>query len=452
MIPAVILAGGEGTRLRPLTESLPKALVPVQGKPFLQHQLERLRAAGIREVLLLVCYRGRQIEEYFAEGVRLGLRLAYSYEETPRGTAGALKLAESKLPDDFLLLNGDTLLAFDYAALVERYRRRGKLGVVVAFENRDTGLVSNLALGPDGRVVAYRRGNPAGLTHVDAGVAVCSRGILALVPPGRRVALEDEVYPLLIGRHELWAFPTRERFYDMGTPAGLAGLEAALGCEERSKRSGREEEWTQRARERIRESIRTKQELLAGGHIRLIAQVAEAMAAAYRKGGKVLLFGNGGSAADAQHIAAELLGRYYYDRPALPALALHANTSALTAIANDYSYAQVFARQVEAAVRSGDVAIGISTSGNSENVIEAVCAARARGAVTVALTGRSGGRLRELVDFCLAVPADDTPRIQEAHILIGHVLCELVEQELFPRPSESAREKLTIRVSAAEED
>ncbi|MEE8201252.1 MAG: D-sedoheptulose 7-phosphate isomerase [Candidatus Acidoferrales bacterium] len=187
-------------------------------------------------------------------------------------------------------------------------------------------------------------------------------------------------------------------------------------------------EWV---RERIRESARVKEELAAGSAAGVLVQVAGALVSAYRGGGKVLLFGNGGSAADAQHIAAELAGKYYFDRAPLEAWALHTNTSALTAIGNDYGYRHVFARQVEAAARPGDVVVGISTSGNSENVIEGIRAARQRGAVTVALTGASGGRLKELVDFCLAVPANDTPRIQEAHILLGHILCELVEQELF---------------------
>jgi len=206
-------------------------------------------------------------------------------------------------------------------------------------------------------------------------------------------------------------------------------------------------------RRRIRDSLRVKEALLADDLVDALVRVAETLVAAYRRDGKVLLFGNGGSAADAQHIAAELEGRYLHDRPALHALALHTNTSALTAIANDYGYARVFARQVEAAVRPGDVVIGISTSGNSENVLGGVRAARAQGAVTVALTGAGGGRLKNLVDHCLAVPSAETPRIQEAHILIGHILCELVEQELFPRAAETREAAAEMsRVGVAQEE
>jgi len=206
-------------------------------------------------------------------------------------------------------------------------------------------------------------------------------------------------------------------------------------------------------RRRIRDSLRVKEALLADELVDALVRVAATLVAAYRRDGKVLLFGNGGSAADAQHIAAELEGRYLHDRPALHALALHTNTSALTAIANDYGYARVFARQVEAAVRPGDVVIGISTSGNSENILEGVRAARAQGAVTVALTGAGGGRLKNLVDHCLAVPSAETPRIQEAHILIGHILCELVEQELFPRAAETREAAAEMpRVGVAQEE
>lgn len=150
---------------------------------------------------------------------------------------------------------------------------------------------------------------------------------------------------------------------------------------------------------------------------------------------KILLFGNGGSAADAQHIAAEIVGRFQRERPGLPAIALTTDTSALTSIANDYGFEFIFARQIEALGRKGDVAIAISTSGRSANIKEGVLAAKARGIATVGLLGREGGPVRELVDHALVVDGQKTSRIQEIHILIGHILCEVIEQELFhPRP------------------
>jgi D-sedoheptulose 7-phosphate isomerase len=182
----------------------------------------------------------------------------------------------------------------------------------------------------------------------------------------------------------------------------------------------------------IEESIATKQSLLKSEEVvSTVAKVSEVLVQALKRGNKVLLFGNGGSAADAQHIAAELVGRFAFDRPALPAIALSVNTSCVTAIGNDYGYDRVFSRQLEALARPGDVAIGISTSGNSPNVALALEAAKKMELHTVALTGHTGGKLRNTVDQCIRVPSNDTPRIQECHILIGHILSELVEQEIF---------------------
>lgn len=182
----------------------------------------------------------------------------------------------------------------------------------------------------------------------------------------------------------------------------------------------------------IEASIATKQSLLNSADlVSTIAKVSEILVAALKRGNKLMLFGNGGSAADAQHIAAELVGRFAFDRPALRALALSVNSSCLTAIGNDYGFDRVFSRQLEALARSGDVAFGISTSGNSPNVALAMSTARSMGLHTVALTGRTGGNLLKNVDHCICVPSEETPRIQECHILIGHIISELVEREIF---------------------
>jgi D-sedoheptulose 7-phosphate isomerase len=165
---------------------------------------------------------------------------------------------------------------------------------------------------------------------------------------------------------------------------------------------------------------------------------AEALVAAFRTGHKALFFGNGGSAADAQHLAAEFVGRYMRERAPLPALALNANTSAVTAIANDHGYEQVFARQLEAFGSPGDVAFAISTSGNSPSIVEAVRCARRLRLFTIGLTGASGGLLRDLVDVLIAIPSEATPRIQECHILLGHALCDAVEQALADRGAGSS--------------
>jgi len=186
------------------------------------------------------------------------------------------------------------------------------------------------------------------------------------------------------------------------------------------------------ARQRIEESIAVKQALLQEpGLVQLVVEIGHRLAQALSDGHRFFLFGNGGSAADAQHIAAELVGRYKLERPGLPAFALTVNTSSLTAIANDCSYEVIFSRQLEAMALPADVALGISTSGNSRDVLSAVEAAKRKGMVSIGLTGRRGGQLKALADYCICVPSDDTPRVQEAHIMIGHLLAEMVELELF---------------------
>jgi len=154
--------------------------------------------------------------------------------------------------------------------------------------------------------------------------------------------------------------------------------------------------------------------------------------AAFRNDKKILLCGNGGSASDAQHIAAELSGRFYTDRPPLYAEALHVNSSYMTAAANDYGYETTYARMVEAAGRKGDILVGISTSGNSPNVVKAMRKAKETGMLTVGFTGKDGGKMKDICDIMICVPSVDTPRIQEAHILIGHIICQLIEEEMFP--------------------
>lgn len=185
-------------------------------------------------------------------------------------------------------------------------------------------------------------------------------------------------------------------------------------------------------RANIAERIAIKQRLLEDdSFVELVRTVGGVMADALRKGHKLLFMGNGGSAADAQHLAAEFTGRYRNERKPLPAIALSVNTSSLTAIGNDYSFDVVFVRQLEALGAAGDVAIGISTSGKSPNVLQAMQTARSKHLVTVGITGDSGGLLKSTVDYCLCVPSPVTPVIQESHIMIGHFLCEIVEAELF---------------------
>lgn len=185
--------------------------------------------------------------------------------------------------------------------------------------------------------------------------------------------------------------------------------------------------------ERLAAAIALKQQMLAGDYAVQAAEVARLIIRSLRAGGKVIFFGNGGSAQDAGHLAAELMGRFAFDRPGLAALSLSDATAAMTAIGNDYSYDEVFARQVLAAGRAGDVAVGLTTSGNSPNVVRGIEAAAAAGMSTVVLTGARGGKVADLADICIRVPSEDTGRIQEACLHLGHSICEMVEAALFSR-------------------
>jgi len=182
----------------------------------------------------------------------------------------------------------------------------------------------------------------------------------------------------------------------------------------------------------IKKSIELKQSILLDNSLhKVIYNSIDVIVNAFENGNKVMFCGNGGSAADAQHLAAELSGRFYKDRKALPSDALHCNTSYLTAVSNDYSYDIIYSRLVDGTMNSGDILIGISTSGNSKNIINAFKTAKEKGIITIGLTGETGGKMGTLTDYLINIPSMDTPRIQEAHIMIGHIICELVESKLF---------------------
>lgn len=182
----------------------------------------------------------------------------------------------------------------------------------------------------------------------------------------------------------------------------------------------------------VKKSIDVKQQFLNDTELmNLIKEVSFKIVEAYKNGNKTLIAGNGGSAADAQHIAGEFVSRFYFDRPGLASIALTTDTSIITAIGNDYGYEKLFSRQVQANGVKGDIFIGISTSGNSANIIEALKECKGKGIITVGLTGEKGGKMAEMCDYCIKVPSNETPRVQEVHILIGHIICAVVEEAIF---------------------
>lgn len=226
---AAILAGGLATRLRPLTDDTPKAMVLVQGKPFLEHQIGLLRSQGISDIVLCVGYLAARIQEHFGDGGALGVRIRYSDEGARLlGTAGALKKAEPLLGEAFFVLDGDAYLPLDYQEVMARFKAAGKQALMVVFENRDQHESSNVVVAGD-MVQTYDRGRKLpGMVHVHAGLSILRKDALALIP-GQEVASQDELWPQLIARRELPAFLTTQRPYEVGSPGGLEEFRRFLG-------------------------------------------------------------------------------------------------------------------------------------------------------------------------------------------------------------------------------
>jgi NDP-sugar pyrophosphorylase family protein len=225
---AVILAGGLGTRLRPVTDTMPKGLVPVLGRPFVEYQLDLLRTAGLTRVLLSVGYLGSMFSHRLGDGSRVGVRLEYVSEPFPMGTGGALRNAMARLAPEFLVLYGDTYLPIDYADLVHDFGVQRSLGLIVAYEGDPRTCRRNLTVTRTGQVSAYDKRDDKGKSHTDAGAVVLKKAALDLVPPRMTFSLEENLYPKLIAKGELRAYVTRLRFYDMGTFEGLRLLEGEL--------------------------------------------------------------------------------------------------------------------------------------------------------------------------------------------------------------------------------
>ncbi|MFK8111696.1 MAG: nucleotidyltransferase family protein [Rubripirellula sp.] len=221
---AVILAGGLGTRLYPLTKTVPKPMVPVGGVPYLEHQLRLLREQAITDIVLLIGYLGEQIEDHFGDGSRFGINVAYSKEETPLGTGGALREALPLLDDSFLVIYGDSYLPINYLDLLQALGAATAKGAVTVYDNQheDTGVTNNIALDENGFLSRYDKNNPDDpeLRFVEAGVLALTKSVVAEIPSGK-VSLEEQIFPQLIADRELLGFVTTQRFYDIGTPDRL---------------------------------------------------------------------------------------------------------------------------------------------------------------------------------------------------------------------------------------
>jgi phosphoheptose isomerase/UTP-glucose-1-phosphate uridylyltransferase len=432
MIDAVILSGGLGQRLRPVLSDRPKPLAEVDGRPFLEWLVLMLEAAGVRRIVLATGYMGEVIEQAMGDGRRFGLELTYSREPEPLGTAGALRLAADYMSSSpVLVLNGDSYCRFELGRMLTLHRDRHATATMWLQREADAGRFGSVELDRDGRIVRFleKAGDNAGL--ISCGVYLVERAVIERIPTGRAVSLERDVFPGLAG-HDLYGVVGNGTFLDIGTPQALAKADNLLHKEFTALQT--QSTAIQRGRTYLDQSL----EVQRRGFDACLAQVvraADAISHSLRAGGRVLLCGNGGSAADCQHIATELVCRLSktLERPAISALALTTDTSVLTAFGNDSGFEGVFARQVEAHGRKGDVLIAISTSGNSSNVVRAVETARKLGLVTVGLLGE-GGRLTNEVEHAIVVPDRDTQHVQETLLPLEHLLCDLVETTLYGTP------------------
>jgi NDP-sugar pyrophosphorylase family protein len=232
-VQVVILAGGLGTRLQPLTAQVPKPMVPVAGVPYLEHQLRLLARQSLGEIVMLTGYLGEQIEAYFGDGRRLGLRIRYCREAKPMGTGGAIREARGWLAESFLVIYGDSYLPIEYYEVGRSLAHAGAAAVMAVYHDTlgETNVRPNVAVAEDGAVVRYDKRAPAGasgLEYIEAGVLALRRTVLDLLPPAGAVSLEEETFPMLVERRWLFAYPTGQRFYDMGTPERLKAIEEYL--------------------------------------------------------------------------------------------------------------------------------------------------------------------------------------------------------------------------------
>jgi phosphoheptose isomerase len=428
----VVLCGGFGTRLQSVLASRPKSLAEVAGRPFLEWLLLALRRQGVTRVTLATGHLGDQIRGHLGNGAELGVRLTYSHEDTPLGTGGAVRLALEETPGDrILVLNGDTYCRLDLDRLLTAHvESRAQATLQLAFVD-DSTRYGTVQVTDSGLVTAFAEKKGEAPGWISAGVCVLERSVLDGIAPGTAISIETDILPGLAEDGKLRALAGSGPFVDIGTPSSFAGAEDVLGRELAALDTPAPSSGTALVRRRLGDSIALKQQVLAqcAGSV---VDAAELIASAYAAGGKLLLCGNGGSAGDCQHMAAELMSRLRSDveRRALPAVALTTDTSFLTAFANDYGYDDVFARQVEGLAGPHDVLLGISTSGNSVNVTRALTAARRAGARTIALTG-DGGSMAKDADVAVEIPSRNTQLVQECMLSIEHILCELVEDALF---------------------
>lgn len=436
----VVLAGGLGRRLASEIKDVPKPLAPVNGRAFLEYLVESVRDAGQRQFIFCVCHKARMIMDHFGDGRKWGVDIRYSLEKEPLGTAGALGQIRPLVSDTFGVVNGDTYLECNLDAMREWHKARRSLLTLALTEVDFADRYGRVQTDSAGKITRFKEKSETygeeGKRLVNAGLYLMEPEVLDHVAAGRAASLESDLIPgIWTEGKPVYGFQGVYNFFDIGVPHDYHAFRDWISAENPAgsrhlpgSPSSRPDHSLSYIEDAVAESVDATTHL---NNLKpVIGEIVRIMTRALGKGRRIYFCGNGGSAADAQHLAAELAGRFVLERQALPAMALTADISVLTAVANDYGYSEVFARQVQALAAPGDVLVAISTSGNSPNVIRAVEEAKKQGAATIAFTG-NGGRLKEIADLSLSIPSGNTAHIQETHMVAGHIVCGLIEERLF---------------------
>ncbi len=435
MHEAILLVGGRGTRLQSVISDRPKPLAEVAGRPFAEWLLLQLRAQGVRRFILASGYLSEHIQNHFGDGARWGVEIVHSVESEPLGTGGAARLAAEHVRGAHcFLLNGDSYCTVELAALAHYHQRVGARATLALRHLPDASRYGTVELAPDGQIVRFReKVAAAGPGLINAGVYCLAREAVLSLPPAQVLSIETEVFAHWAGTG-VYGLLSEGAFLDIGTPETYAQAESYLSTELHRLEAPRPAFSAEAHIQAYLAASNALKTQVAAECASAITTAATVIANALDAGRKLLICGNGGSAADAQHVAAELVSvlTQKFLRPGLPALALTTDTSMLSAYGNDFGFEGVFARQVQALGQPGDVLLGITTSGNSKNVVRAVQEANAHGLVTIGLQG-AGGRLSTQTTHSIIIPSAHTQHVQEAMLAVEHLLCELVETHLFGR-------------------
>jgi dTDP-glucose pyrophosphorylase/phosphoheptose isomerase len=450
---AVILAAGEGTRLKPLTERYPKPMLPVGGRPLLEHLLELLRSHGIREVAINLHQHPEVVTDYFGDGSRLGMKILYSHEERLLGTAGALKKLSSFLDDTFVVLCGDLLTDADLTSLTEFHRWRDAVATTALYRVEEPGRAGLVDVATNGRILQFEEKPPPDRRFTDlacAGIYIFEPSVLAEIPDESPSDLGRHLFPRLIDKRlPFYGLEGLGQVLDIGSAERYALAQVMVASLTSNGGNGHGEPRilpfptpAQRPPRRtaggrgralngmgtlINDFLSETRRVLGRVSPSDVDAVVSLLMDAYRRHGAVFAVGNGGSAATASHLAGDLTrGTQQTGAPPLRAFSLSDNVPQLTAWANDASYEESFAGQLRAYARRGDVLLAVSASGNSPNILAAARDARKMGLTVIALTGFGGGQLKDLADATVVLDSHDYGQVEGAHMVLVHLLSKAV--------------------------